>query len=108
MKWFRIIKNLSIILIVLLAFSGCMGKTVRVSPEDYKEGQRTAEKMAKQDAIAENCFNSRPSYQGKYHEHLRRHREAMKNESRSYDYIQGFEFGYRRHFYEYMDLYCGI
>lgn len=98
---------MAILVGLVLFVSACASSTVSVNnPSEYHSGNQLAEKLAKQDAIKEGCAHVYPLYRSKMYENLNPHLKSVK-EKHSDSFVQGFSYGYKKSFREYIDLYCG-
>ncbi|MFO7749209.1 MAG: hypothetical protein R6V54_03865 [Desulfobacteraceae bacterium] len=88
----------------LMAVTACQFHTPVQNRQAWRDGIRTAEKLAKQDAIHARCFHYPATTKGmRFHQ---KHRLRLEKE-KGPDFMQGFNSRYKRAFREYMELYCG-
>lgn len=101
----KLLMLLSMLMVLLL--SSCATSLGKTDPSEYRLGERASESFAKRDAMKNHCVNISPGYRLEMAQHRDRHLEVLKGEEKSESYIRGFKSGYRRHYIQYMDLYCG-
>lgn len=93
-----------LLFIAALLLMSCQAYTPVNDMQAYYDGRNMAERLAKQDAIDARCYHYPALSKGmKYH---REHKTRLEN-SKSPDFMRGFNNRYKDAFREYMELYCG-
>lgn len=89
-----------------LILPACIGAVSQADLPEYNAGIAYADQMAKQDAMHDPCFHRFPGFSRQMLTYLHRHIKIMEGQ-RSPAFIKGFDNGYRREFFGYMNFYCG-
>ena len=89
----------------IMALTACqLYNTPVQNRQAWHDGIKTAEKLAKQDAIQAQCFHYPAINKGmRFHQ---KHRLRLEKE-KGPDFMKGFNRRYKEAFREYMELYCG-
>ena len=89
-----------------LILPACIGAVPQAELPEYNAGIAYGDKMAKVDAMHDPCIHRFPGFTGEMLMYLHRHERAMEGQ-RSAAFMKGFDHGYRREFFGYMNFYCG-
>ena len=102
----RLVVPCGIILILFLVVSCQSSGPVKTNP-DYDAGRKLAETHAKEDAKKLNCLlYRRKAWRNIMSGNLTEHTSALKSD-KTQEFLNGFMEGYRKHYAEYADIYCG-
>lgn len=94
------------ILFFFMAICGCISTVSKADLPEYRAGVAYGDAAALQDAMHDPCYHRFPGFSPQMITYLHRHMKAMEGQ-RSPAFLKGFDHGYTREFFGYMNFYCG-
>lgn len=96
---------LGVVALFCTVLPGCIGAVSQADLPEYQAGIAYGDEMARQDAMHDPCFHRFPGFTGEMLTYLHHHMKSMESQ-RSAAFLKGFDHGYRREFFGYMNFYC--